>query len=156
MGQDYGYEAVFQTPEPKTQKEARLRPDARDWVQAEIVEMNTLHAKGTIEYVNEGKGEELSKKARACARGDLQSCDEYSETFAPTPRFNALRYLISVAAREDMKLMQSDIKVAFMISKIEDQDIYMSLPDGYSAPAGQVAKLAHSLYRLRDSAFRYH
>ena len=139
--------------------------------------MNTLHAMGTIEYVNESdvppgttllpikftykckfgsNGEEVCKKARACARGDLQSRDEYSETFAPTSRFNALRCLISIAAREDMKLMQFDIKGAFMISKIEDQDIYVSLPDGYGAPAGQVAKLARSLYGLRDSAFRYH
>ena len=39
---------------------------------------------------------------------------------------------------------------------IDNKDIYIQLPPGYEAPLGTVAKLTHSLYRLRDSAAHYH
>eukprot|EP00961_Rhodomonas_salina_P137926 1855426-Rhodomonas_salina.2 len=39
-----------------------------------------------------------------------------------------------------------------MVSGIEDQDIYVQLPPGYEAPSGFTARLAWSLYGLRDSA----
>eukprot|EP00961_Rhodomonas_salina_P241574 3263501-Rhodomonas_salina.1 len=86
----------------------------------------------------------IKKKACLCLRGDLQNETEYNETFAPTSRFNTLRTLISVATQELLKLVQFDIKGSFMVSKIDDKDIYIELPKGYKTPEGYTAKLSAS------------
>ena len=159
----FGYTASFLPPEPKTQRESRMRADAFDWVQAEIVEMDTVHGMGTIEYVpirsvpkgttliptkftykckHGDMGQVIKKKARVCVRGDLQCKHEYTETFAPTSRFNAIRTLMAVATQQNSKLYQFDIRGAFMEASIDDKDIYIQLPPGYEAPPGTVAKLA--------------
>eukprot|EP00961_Rhodomonas_salina_P089983 1210200-Rhodomonas_salina.1 len=43
-----------------------------------------------------------------------------------------------------------------MVSGIEDQNIFVQLPPGCEAPQGFVARLASSLYGLRDSAYCFH
>jgi hypothetical protein len=170
----YSYKAAFLSPEPKTQFEARKRPDSQDWINAEWIEMDTVYSMGTIKYVPVNQlppnitliptkfaykckfgdeGQIVKKKARLCVRGDLQYDSEYTETYAPTSRFNTLRTLISVAAQDDLKLVQFDVKGAFMVADINDQDIHIELPQGYSAPEGHVAKLSRSLYGLRDAAY---
>jgi hypothetical protein len=173
----FGYTSAFLPPEPKNQRESRLRPDVHDWVQSEHVEMDTVMGMGTIEYVPSCKvpkgttllptkfsykckfgeeGEIIKKKARLCARGDLQRDEEYSETFAPTSRFNALRTLFAMATQLDYSLYQFDIRGAFMTSDIDENDIYIQLPPGYEAPPGTVAKLSKSLYGLKNSAYLFH
>ena len=178
MADAYGYDAMYLPPEPKHQKDARKRPDWEDWVKAEQIELDTVHGMGTIQYVNEcsllGKGismiptkftykckfgpngEVVRKKARLCVRGDMQDESEYDETYAPTSRFNSTRAIMAYAAAEDMRLMQFDVKGAFMVAPIDDQDIYIQLPEGYGAPKGKVAKLTRSLYGLKCAAYRYH
>ena len=58
--------------------------------------------------------------------------------------------------QEGLKLVQFDVKGAFMVSGIDDQDLYVQLPPGYQTPDGYVARLCRSLYGLRDSAYRFH
>lgn len=72
----------------------------------------------------------IKKKARLVVRGNLQNENEYSETFSPTLRFNSIRTLISMSCQEDLKLVQFDIKGAFMVSKAAKDDIYIDLPEG--------------------------
>eukprot|EP00961_Rhodomonas_salina_P143397 1929593-Rhodomonas_salina.1 len=98
----------------------------------------------------------IKKKGRLVVRGDLQKEHEYTETFAPTSRFNTLRALMSVTVQQQLKLVQFDIKGAFMVSSIEDKDIYIALPPGYEVPKGFTTKLSSSLYGCRDSVFRFH
>eukprot|EP00961_Rhodomonas_salina_P217517 2939447-Rhodomonas_salina.2 len=102
-------------------------------------------------------GEVIKKKALLCVRGDLQKDCEFTETFAPTSRFNTLRALISVAVQEKLKLVQFDInlKGAFMVSPIDEKDIYISLPDCYKVPEGFTAKLSNSLYGTRNAAYMF-
>eukprot|EP00961_Rhodomonas_salina_P105835 1424985-Rhodomonas_salina.1 len=59
-------------------------------------------------------GQVIKKKGRLVVRGDLQKEHEYTETFAPTLHFNTLRALMSVAVQQQLKLVQFDIKGAFM------------------------------------------
>eukprot|EP00961_Rhodomonas_salina_P092665 1247190-Rhodomonas_salina.1 len=80
--------------------------------------MDTIYRMGTITYIPNSElpfgttliptkfvykckfgelGEVIKKKAQLCVRGDLQKDCEFTETFAPTSRFNTLRALISVA-----------------------------------------------------------
>eukprot|EP00961_Rhodomonas_salina_P086998 1170130-Rhodomonas_salina.1 len=90
------------------------------------------------------QGQEIKKKASLVVCGDLQNESEYTKTFAPTSRFNTIRTLISVAAESRLKLVQFDIKGAFMTSLIDDKDIFIKLLKGYEAPEGYTAKLSAS------------
>eukprot|EP00961_Rhodomonas_salina_P126867 1709904-Rhodomonas_salina.2 len=77
------------SPEPKHQTEARARPDAQEWENAEWIKMDTMYKMGTIVYVpnNElpagtstiptkfaykckfgDEGQEIKKKARLVVR----------------------------------------------------------------------------------------
>eukprot|EP00961_Rhodomonas_salina_P102376 1377034-Rhodomonas_salina.2 len=76
--------------QPRSQRDARWRPDWEQWLTAEEVEMKTCFDKGTFTIVDlpPGKvelpsmfqyklktgpsGEFVKCKARLCARGDLQ------------------------------------------------------------------------------------
>mmetsp|Transcript_49639 Transcript_49639/g.101360 ORF Transcript_49639/g.101360 Transcript_49639/m.101360 type:complete len:638 (-) Transcript_49639:44-1957(-) len=177
MQAEYAFTSISLSPEPKTQTEARKRSDYQDWIKAEWVEMDTVYGMGTIQFIplaDVPVGMSLiptkfaykckfgdcwqivKKKARLCVRGDLQTDDECTETFAPTSRFNTLRLLIATAVQQQLKLVQFDVRGAFMVSGIDDKDLYIQLPKGYEAPEGFVARLARSLYGLRDSAFRFH
>ena len=131
MQTEYCFNDSVLPPEPKHQTDARKRPDFQGLIDAEWVEMDTVYSMGTIKFVPVDQvpsnitlsptkfaykckfgasGEVIKKKARICVRGDLQFENEYVETYAPTSRFNTLRTLISVAAQEDLKLMQFDVK----------------------------------------------
>ena len=64
------------SPEPKTQREARKRCDADDWIQCKYIEMDTVYNMGTIEYVainSLPKGTTLipTKFAYTCKFGDV-------------------------------------------------------------------------------------
>eukprot|EP00961_Rhodomonas_salina_P286693 3874260-Rhodomonas_salina.1 len=78
------------SPQPKSQRDARMRPDADRWLKAEETEMSTCYDKGTFDIVDlppeaielpsmfqyklktGPNGETIKCKARLCARGDLQ------------------------------------------------------------------------------------
>mmetsp|Transcript_62378 Transcript_62378/g.129470 ORF Transcript_62378/g.129470 Transcript_62378/m.129470 type:complete len:123 (+) Transcript_62378:692-1060(+) len=99
--------------------------------------------------IKRNKDGSISKyKACLVARGDMQTEDEYSTTFAPTSRFTAIRTIISLATQEQMTLKHWDITGAFMTADI-DTEIYLELPPGYSLPDGKSIKLKKSLYGLR-------
>jgi len=171
------FSPAFEDPEPKSQRAARKRIDWKDWIQAEQAEYEKVTDMGTLKFVAnhsippgttciptkyaykckfDEHGQVIKKNARLVVRGDLQKESEFSETFAPTSRFNSLRCVFASAAQNDYKLYQFDVKGAFMVSPIEDQDIYIQLPPGYEAPPGTTAMLSQSLYGLRDAAYRFH
>ena len=171
------YTPTFEPPEPQSQRAARKRTDFKDWIQAEQSEYEKVSDMGTLTFVPNHvipkgttliptkfaykckfgeHGEVIKKNARLVVRGDLQKETEFSETFAPTSRFNSLRCVFSTAAQNNYRLYQFDVKGAFMVSEIPDQDLYIQLPPGYEAPPGTTAKLSKSLYGLRDAAYRFH
>eukprot|EP00961_Rhodomonas_salina_P137927 1855426-Rhodomonas_salina.3 len=129
----YGFTSRVLAPEPKNQREARRRADFRvnDWIEAEWIEMDTVYNMGTIQFVPTSdlpfgttliltkfaykckfgdKGQVIKKKVRIVVRGDLQHESEYTETFTPTSRFNALRMLMSIAVQQSYKLVNFDVK----------------------------------------------
>lgn len=159
--------------EPKNERAARASSHAKEWLIAEEIELKTIYKMGTFEIVDlppgvvplpsrftykikrDKHGVIAKLKARLVARGDMQTKDEYSTTFAPTARFTAIRTVISIAAQEKMSLKQWDISGAFMTADI-DTDVYMDLPPGYHLPPGKVIKLRKSLYGLRQSPGLFH
>eukprot|EP00961_Rhodomonas_salina_P127760 1722481-Rhodomonas_salina.3 len=67
---------------------------------------------------------------------------------------------MSMAAQEKLKLVQFDVKGAFMVSGIEDQDIYVELPKGYGVPQGrcetrsQLVRTQMRKFQVSQDAFR--
>ena len=175
---EHDFRSVFLPAEPKSQRDARLRPDAEEWICSEWKEIKTVWDMGTFEVCECPEGvvplpmmfcyklkskpspcgtfEELTRKARIVVRGDLQTSAEYSTTFAPTARFTAIRTVLSIAAQENLKLKSWDIQGAFCSSEIDNDNIFVSLPPGYSLPHGKVLRLKKSLYGLRQSPGLFH
>ena len=99
----------------------------------------------------DSSGREVRCKARLNCDGRFQCETTYSDTFAPTSRFSTLRALCALAAQENMKLYQFDVKSAFLIPECKE-DIFIQLPGEYRLPAGKVIKLKKMLHWLKNSA----
>jgi hypothetical protein len=90
-------------------------------------------------------------KARLVAKGYSQKQGiDYDETFSPVARFDTVRTVLSVAAAENLKLLQFDIKTAFLYGELQEE-IYMKQPEGYDDGSGRICKLDRSLYGLKQA-----
>lgn len=157
---------------PSNYSEACISPDQHRWQQAMQEEIAALEANHTYELVKrpigtkvvggrwvfarkQGANQEEVFKARYVAKGFSQVKEiDYSETFSPTARLNSLRVLLQIAANENMKLFQLDVKNAYLNAKI-DHDIFLEQPKGFEKfdenGNEYVLKLQRSLYGLKQS-----
>ena len=65
-------------------------------------------------------------------------------------RFDTIRAVISVAAKENMTVTHFDVKTAFLYGDLEEAT-YMNQPEGYGDGSGRVCKLKKSLYGLKQA-----
>ena len=94
-------------------------------------------------------------KCRLVARGYTQIKDiDFDNTFAPTLSKDALRILLSMAARNQWTILQCDVKTAFLYGNI-DKELYLEQPEGFdqiSTPRKDyVCKLNKALYGLKQA-----
>lgn len=92
-------------------------------------------------------------KARLVAKGYTQSYGiDYLETFAPVAKLNTIRIIFSIAVNLDWKLVQLDIKNAFLNGELNEL-VYMDIPSGYETieTKGKICKLKRSIYGLKQS-----
>jgi hypothetical protein len=92
-------------------------------------------------------------KARLVARGFTQTYGvDYNKIFALVAKFTSIRYILALAALEDMEIHQMDVKIAFLNGELEDE-IYMEQPQGFVHQGDEhlVCKLHKSLYGLKQS-----
>ncbi|CAL1410190.1 unnamed protein product [Linum trigynum] len=76
---------------------------------------------------------------------------DYNETFAPMAKMSTVRTLLSVAALQNWKLLQMDVKNVFLHGDLEEV-IYMERPPGYTVGRlDQVCLLHRSLYELKQA-----
>ena len=164
------------SPAPLHYADARKRPDAEKWKSAEKVEIKNCFDNGTFQVCEakevphgtkvmncvfsykvktDSEGNETQCKARLNCDGRYQSESTYSETFAPTSRFTNIRAMCALAAQEDLRLYQFDVKSAFLIPECKEE-IYIRLPGQYSLPDGKVLPFRKMLYGLKNSAFACH
>ena len=158
--------------EPKTWKEALKRQDADAWIEAAQREREALERYDTwsivdrpkrtkvlphllVYKVKRDKNGEIDKyKVRCVARGDLQKSGvDFVETFAPVVSFSTIRILVAIAASRGYKLMQMDVRSAYLNGKL-NETIYMEIPDAFYPDAksqGKVFRLKRSLYGLRQA-----
>ncbi|CCA72510.1 hypothetical protein PIIN_06447 [Serendipita indica DSM 11827] len=146
-----GVEAALNTStnrEPTTLGESLKRPDGDNYVQAAIEEVRAHLENGTWKLVRLPQGKKaigsrwvfkikrdadgsISKyKGRIVAKGYAQREGiDYTETFAQTARFGALRTITALAALEDWELESVDISTAFLNGEI-DAKVYMQKLEG--------------------------
>ncbi|KAL4025508.1 hypothetical protein IC575_013909 [Cucumis melo] len=99
------------------------------------------------------KGEVERYKARLVAKGYSQRKDiDYDEVFAPVARLETIRLLIALAAQNNWKIFQMDVKSAFLNGYLEEE-VYLEQPPGYSVKGQEdkVLKLEKTLYGLKQA-----
>jgi hypothetical protein len=99
------------------------------------------------------KGEIVRNKARLVAQGNSQQEGiDYTETFAPVARLEAIRILISFSVNQKIILHQVDVKSAFLNGYISEE-VYVHQPPGFedAKHPDHVFKLKKSLYGLKQA-----
>jgi hypothetical protein len=148
LGAEDSDTAALQDGTPKTAAEARRYPE---WVKAMDDDVAAHERHGTHEWVvyrpgmnvlptkwvfkakRDEHGALVRCKARLTPKGFRQKHGvDYWETFAPVPRYTAMRVLMAEAARQDLEVKQADVPVAFQHADVEpDLELYMDPPPGY-------------------------
>lgn len=154
---------------PTTYEEAINCKNSNKWKEAIKEELQSLEENETWKLVDRNNEKTVTSKwvfcvkrnsdgdierykARLCARGFTQTKDvDYKETFSPTTRFDSIRIILSLAARENYELQQFDVKTAFLYGELSE-DVYMEVPEGVHAEPGKICKLIKSLYGLKQSS----
>ncbi|KAK2577906.1 hypothetical protein KPH14_000777 [Odynerus spinipes] len=153
---------------PANYKEAIQSKESTNWKAAMNDEIKSLHENQTWVLVEKPYNQKVIDnrwvyttklnsdgtkryKARLVVKGYTQTEGlDYKETFSPVVRFDTIRTLLSVAAREALRLTQFDIKTAFLYG-ILDENIYMKQPEGYNDGTARICKLHKSLYGLKQA-----
>lgn len=97
------------------------------------------------------KGEVDKYKARLVAKGFHQTHGVDFEVFAPVARWDTIRLIIAIAAQRRWKVLQLDVKSAFLHGELEE-DVYIEQPRGFELKENgeKVYKLRKALYGLRQ------
>ena len=158
--------------EPTTYTQAISCSDKQHWIQAMNEELQSIENNDTWSLVDLPKGRTAigSKwvfktkvndegkvtrfKARLVAQGFTQKFGiDYDEVFAPVARPSTFRTLLSVAGKQNLSVMQYDVKTAFLNGSL-DEEIYLKPPQG-SSITNKVYKLNKALYGLKQAARKW-
>jgi len=161
--------AVEESEDPSTYSEALSSSDSHMWLNAMQEEMDALHKNNTWDLVDLPKGSKvincrwvLRKKfnpdgtieryrARLVAKGYAQKAGlDYDETFSPVARYDTVRSVLAVTAKEKLHLQQFDVKTAFLYGTLQEE-VFMTQPEGFNDKSGRVCRLYKSLYGLKQS-----
>lgn len=91
------------------------------------------------------------------ACGDLQTKDEYNETFAPSGDYVSAKIIMAISSGEGWKLVTLDISSAYLYRPLLDVEIYMEYPTGFTVPrfVELVCKLKKTIYGLKQGSHDY-
>jgi len=117
------------------------KPIGRNIIDSKWVFKTKKNADGTLERY----------RARAVAKGYSQvSGFDFEDTFAPVIRYESLRFLLAICAKNQWRRRQFDVKSAFLYRELKEE-VYMQPPSGFS-DGDKVWKLNRCLYGLKQSA----
>jgi hypothetical protein len=157
--------------DPQTVQEA-LEMNKEEWQKAMDTEWDTLIKKNVFRLTDlppdkkaiksrwifklkvnaEGKVERY--RARLVAKGFSQMYGiDYTETFSPVVSYPALRMLIALAARLELKINHLDVIAAFLNGELSEE-IYMEHPEGFVKPGmeNKVWLLKKAIYGLKQAS----
>jgi ATP-binding cassette subfamily B (MDR/TAP) protein 1 len=157
--------------EPSCYQEVMLAAEKVKWEKAMQSEMNSLHKNHTWELVQLPEGKKAlpckwvykekitpsdgrpKYKARLVAKGFKQQQGiDFDEIFSPVVKMTTLRCVLALVAREDMDLVQMDVKTTFLHGDLHEE-VYMQQPEGYIEKGKEnlVCRLKKSLYGLKQA-----
>lgn len=88
----------------------------------------------TIKYNADGTIERY--KARLVAKGFTQQEGvDFTDTFSPVAKLASVKLLLGLAAIQGWSMSQMDVSNAFLHSDL-DEEIFMSIPQGYVPASG--------------------
>ena len=94
-------------------------------------------------------------KARLVAKGFTQVYGEsYTDTFAATPSREAIRLVLTLAAKYRLPTFQGDVKCAFLHGEMEEE-VYCKYPEGWpenEVEEGRVLPLLKTLYGTKQAS----
>ena len=167
--------------EPQSYRAARAAPDAEKWMTACELEHAKLSKLGCWEVVprssipshakilasrwafryktnEDGLLKTVSHRSRFVAKGFTQRLNElYFESFSPVVSFVTVRLLFALTALPFFKVLQYDVSVAFIQSKIPDTDppLYCDPTEGFEDKRKWVYRLLQNLYGMKQSPRAY-
>lgn len=145
--------------------------EKEEWRTAMNEELSAIERNHTWEMVNLPDGKNLislkwvfktkyladgsiqKHKARLVVRGFTQQHGiDYDETFSPVARFETVRTILAVAAQEQWKIHQFDVKSAFLNGDLKEE-VYVSQPPGFESKTDphKVLRLRKALYGLKQA-----
>ena len=163
--------AKVNTAIPRTYKQAMKSVEAFEWAAAVKEELKSHEVNQTWTIVEKPQtshvigsrwvfvkkknldGSIQRYKARLVALGCYQlEGIEYTDTFSSVCRSESVRLFFAIAASENLKIVQLDIKTAFLHASLKET-IYMSIPEGLHETIDKnlVCKLNKSLYGLKQA-----
>jgi len=174
---EFAFKGSTHDGEPRSFHEAMKRPseESTHWYKAAIDEIQSLIDNGTFELVRlppgrkpigsrwvfkvkrNADGSIERHKARVVAQGFAQRPGfDYTETFAPTPKWAALRAILAIAAMENLELESVDISSAYLNGELEEE-VYMRQPEGFVEKGDDwFWHLRKSLYGLKQAGRCWH
>ena len=160
--------------DPPTYKAAMSHPDAAQWQIACAEELETFKRMKLYETVDKptdqkivdskwvfrlkrGPDGEIEKhKARVVAKGFTQVEGlNYDKTFAPVVKFTSIHILLTIAAYNDLKIHQVNIKTAFLNGELKEE-IYLRLPPRANVNKALVWRLLKPLYGLKQAGRQWY
>ena len=99
------------------------------------------------------EGKIFRNKGRLVAQGYVQEEGiDYKETYAPVARLDAIRLSLSFACANDFRLLQMDVKSAFL-NEIIKEEVYVEQPPGFEDDEhpDRVFRLQKALYELKQA-----
>jgi hypothetical protein len=134
-------------------KELKAHEDNQTWEVTPFPKDRKLIGYKWLFKIKDSSNENTSRyKARLCAQGFSQQADvDYGEIFSPVVRYESVRLLLAIAAKEKLKSIQFDVSTAYLNSNLKETT-YMQIPDGLNVKGENlVLKLNKAIYGLKQS-----
>jgi transposase InsO family protein len=165
-------------PDPTSLKEAMTSIHKASWIDAMKEEWKSLLDNHTFEFEATPKAIEIATpkaigsrwvfrtklnpdgttkfKARLVIKGYEQVKGiDFNETYAPVSKLSTLRMLLAISAQKGWKIDHMDVKSAFLNPEIDNDNVYMSLPQGIEevdpSLSSSTVRLRKALYGLKQA-----
>ena len=104
------------------------------WKLVERPNTNVIGTKWVFRNKQDENGVVTRNKTRLVAQGFTQVEGlDFEETYAPVARLEAIRMLLAYATHHNFKLLQMDVKSAFLNGPIQEL-VYVEQPPGFEDP----------------------
>ena len=162
---------------PDSYHEACARPDAPIWRAAMECEMDSLCSCNVFEpcvlptgrkpigvrwvyaykYNPDGTIICGKEKARLVTQGFSQRPEDFDETYAPVAKMTSICIILAFAAVNDLEIMASDVKTAFLHCKLRSDIYCCPIPGQMSLTApNTILCILVTLYGLCQSAYEFY